>query len=429
MPTMFSSLAIRNYRIYFTGALLTNIGTWMGRTALSWLVLMELTAGSASALGWITAIMFAPGLVLAPYAGSVADRFPKRNILRTTQSIMLVNWVILATLVLTGRAELWMVYLLAFGDGLAFSFDGPARQSFVSEVVSTENLPNAIGLNSASFNAARLLGPGIAGLLIALVGTGWVLAFNSLAFAIMIIALSLLRPSELHPAPVATGRGRTREGFRYALSRPDLLVLLACGFAVGGLGFNYGITNAVMATQLFHRGPGEYGILGSAMGMGALAAALWAASRGRPRLRYVLGGMVGYTVFNLAAAFSPNFELFAILQVPVGLATVTVLVTGNTMLQASTSPQMRGRVMALWGLVIMGVTPAVSPVVGWLGDHVGPRSTILFGVVLVGLAVVIITGVIMRTDRLRLRFDLRARGWLRLERVPVTEDVDGHGAK
>lgn len=429
MPTIFSSLAIRNYRIYFSGALLTNIGSWMGRTALSWLVLMELTDGSASALGWVTAIMFAPGLVLAPYAGSIADRFPKRRILLTTHSVMAFNWLVLATLALTGRAELWMVYLLALSDGFAFSFDMPARQSFVSEVVPIENLPNAIGLNSASFNAARLVGPGIAGLLIALVGTGWVVAISSVAFGVMITALALLRPSELHPAPVQTGRGRTLEGFRYARRRPDLLILLACGLAVGGFGFNYQISNAVMATQLYHRGPGEYGILGSAMGLGALTAALWAAGRGRPRLRFVLAGMVGYTLFNLAAAFAPNFELFAALQVPVGLATVTVLVTGNTLIQASTSPQMRGRVMALWGLVIMGVTPAVSPVVGWLGDHVGPRATVLFGAVIVGLAVVIITLVIMRADRLRLRFDLRSRGWLRLDRNTITEDMPGQHNK
>ncbi|MGI5952082.1 MAG: MFS transporter, partial [Brooklawnia sp.] len=348
---MFSSLAIPNYRIYFIGALLTNIGTWMGRTALSWLVLMELTDGSASALGLVTAIMFLPGLLLAPYGGSIADRFPKRRILMTTQSVMAINWLVLASLVLSGQAQLWMVYLLALSDGLAFSFDSPARQSFVSEIVPAQNLPNAIGLNSASFNSARLLGPGLGGLLIALIGTGWVLALNSVAFCVMVTALSRLRADQLRPAPVQLGRGRTREGFRYALGRPDLLVLLACGLAVGGFGFNYQISNAVMATQLFERGPGEYGILGSAMGLGALAAALWAAGRARPRLRYVLAGMAGYTLFNLAAAFSPSYELFAILQVPVGLATVTVLVTGNTMVQSSTSPEMRGRVMALWGLV------------------------------------------------------------------------------
>lgn len=424
MQTIFSSLAIANYRRYFTGALFSNIGSWMGRTAVSWLVLMELTDGSASALGFVTAIMFLPGLVLAPVAGSVADRFPKRKILLLTQSVFALDAVIMATLVLSGRAELWMVYLIAFVDGLFFTLDNPARQSFVSELVASENLPNAIGLNSASFNTARLIGPGLAGLMIAVLGTGWVLAIDCLTYGAMLLGLLRLHPDELHPAPIQTGRGRTREGFRYALGRPDLLVLLACGFAVGGLGFNFQISNAVMATQFYGRGPGEYGVLGSAMGAGALAAALWAAGRGQARLRFILGGMAGYTIFSLVAAFSPRFELFAALQVPIGLAAATVLVTGNTMVQSSTSPQMRGRVMALWGLVIMGVTPLVSPLVGWLGDHLGPQSTVLFGVVCVGIALVVITFVIMRTDQIRLRLGTGRRGWVWLERGSLTEEVD-----
>jgi len=424
MPAIFSSLASANYRRYFTGALFSNIGSWMGRTAVSWLVLMELTDGSASALGFVTAIMFLPGLVLAPVAGSVADRFAKRKILLLTQSVFAFDAVFMAALVISGRAELWMVYLISFIDGLCFTLDNPARQSFVSELVAAENLPNAIGLNSASFNTARLIGPGLAGLMIAALGTGWVLALDCLTYGAMLLGLLRLNPDELHPAPVQTGRGRTREGFRYALGRPDLLVLLACGFAVGGLGFNFQISNAVMATQFYGRGPGEYGVLGSAMGAGALAAALWAAGRGQARLRFILGGMAGYTVFNLVAAFSPWFGLFAALQVPIGLATATVLVTGNTLIQSGTSPQMRGRVMALWGLVIMGVTPLVSPLVGWLGDHLGPQSTVLFGVVCVGISLVLITFVIMRTDQIRLRLGTGRHGWVWLERGSLSEDVD-----
>ncbi|GAA2184625.1 MFS transporter [Brooklawnia cerclae] len=424
MRSIFSSLAIPNYRIYFTGAIVSNIGSWMGRTAVSWLVLMELTQGSASALGLVTAIMFAPGLVLAPFAGSVADRLPKRRILLVTNVITALDQVVLAALVLSGHAQLWMVYLLALNDGIAFSFDNPARQSFVSEVVPARSLPNAIGLNSASFNMARLVGPGLGGVVIAVVGTGWAIVVEAFACLAMLIALAVMRADELHPAPVATGRGRTREGFRYALRRPDLLVILATGLAVGGLGFNYQISNAVMATEFYGRGPGEYGIVGSAMGVGALVAALWAAGRAKPRLRYILGGMAGYTVFNLAAALSPSFALFTALQIPVGLATITVLVTGNTMIQSRTSPQMRGRVMALWGLVIMGVTPLIAPLVGWLGDHAGPQSTLLFGVIAVGVSLVVITAVVMRTDDLHLHLDTGARGWVRLERGTLTEEVD-----
>ncbi len=429
MIATFSSLAIPNYRRYFAGALTSNIGTWVGRTAISWLVLMELTDGSASALGFVTAIMFTPQLLLAAYAGSIADRFPKRRILLVTQSVMALDSVILAILVLTGHAELWMVYLLALNDGLASTFDNPARQSFVSEVVPPGNLPNAIGLNSASFNAARLLGPGIAGLLIELVGTGIAIAVDSLSYLVMLGCLALLNRQELHPAAVVKGRGRTREGLRYAWHRPDLMILLACGFAVGGLGFNYQISNAVMSTQFFDRGAGEYGIVGSAMGLGALAAALWAAGRERPRLRFVLVGMAGYVVFNLLSAFAPGFGWFVGWQIPVGFATITVLVTANTMLQSATSPQMRGRVMALWGLMIFGITPLISPVVGWLGDQVGPQATVLFGVFFVTLGLLIITWVIMRADRLRFSFDPHRTGWLRLERGSLSEEVDGGTAR
>ena len=425
MNATFSSLALPGYRRYFTGALTSNTGTWVGRTAVSWLVLMELTDGSASALGIVTAIMFTPQLVLSAYAGSIADRFPKRRILLVTQSIMAMDSIILAGLVLSGHAQLWMVYLLALNDGLANTFDNPARQSFVSEVVPPANLPTAIGLNSASFNTARLIGPGVAGLLIELVGTGWAIAVDSLSYVVMLTCLAMLREEHLHPAPVVKGRGRTREGLRYAWHRPDLMILLACGFTVGGLGFNYQISNAVMSTQFFDRGPGEFGIVGSAMGLGALFAALWAAGRERPRLRFVLVGMGGYVLFNVLAAFAPQFGWFVGWQIPVGFATITVLVTANTMLQSATSPQMRGRVMALWGLVIMGVTPLISPVVGWFGDNVGPQSTVLFGVFFVALGLIIITWVIMRTDQLRFSFDPHRRGWLHLERGSLSEEVDG----
>ena len=214
MNATFSSLALPGYRRYFTGALTSNTGTWVGRTAVSWLVLMELTDGSASALGIVTAIMFTPQLVLSAYAGSIADRFPKRRILLVTQSIMAMDSIILASLVLSGHAQLWMVYLLALNDGLANTFDNPARQSFVSEVVPPANLPNAIGLNSASFNTARLIGPGVAGLLIELVGTGWAIAVDSLSYVVMLTCLAMLREEHLHPAPVVKGRGRTREGLR-----------------------------------------------------------------------------------------------------------------------------------------------------------------------------------------------------------------------
>lgn len=403
---MFSSLAIANYRKFFTGALLSNIGTWMSRTAVGWLVLVELTDNSASALGLVTAIMFLPQLILGPYAGTVADRFPKRRIMLTTQSVLAIDALILSTLVLTGVVELWMVYVICAMDGLAQAFDQPARQAIVFELVGLTALPNAIGLNSASYNTARLIGPGIGGLVIAWVGTGYAFLVDGFSYLAMLIAVASFNVAAMHVSAPPKDRGRIIDGFRYIAGRFDLLILIGCGFAVGGLAFNFNISNIVMATDYYHRSASEYGILGSMMGLGALGAALWAARRTQPRLRHIFAGMIGYIVFNLAAAFSPWFELFVVLQIPVGLATITVMVTGNTLVQSGTDPDYQGRVMSMWGLCIMGVAPIVSPIVGWLGDTLGPQATILFGVVCVAIALVLIVAALVRHDHLRVEFRL-----------------------
>lgn len=403
MRSMFSSLAIPNYRTWFIGVTISNMGQWMARTAQAWLVLVVLTNGSSSALGLLTAMQFLPILLFGPYAGSIADRFPKRRIIMCTQTIGALDAALLGTLAVTGQIELWMVGLLAFIDGATGAFDGPARQAIVSEIVPPESLPNAIALNSTSFNSARLLGPGIAGLLIAMIGTGEVILLNTLSYLTLLVAVILLKPAQMTPSPRRQGRGGVIEGLRYLRTRKDLMVFMACGLALGGLGFNFQITNAVMATNEFGRGSGEFGALGSIMGVGALTAALLAARRARPRLRYVLGGMVGYTVFMLWAAVSTNFGLFALLQAPIGFFTITALVTGNTLVQTNSAPQMRGRMLAIWSLMIMGVAPLISPLVGWIGDVIGPRATLLFGVICVGLAVILITTYVMRSHNLHLR--------------------------
>lgn len=405
MRSMFSSLAIPNYRTWFIGVTISNIGQWMARTAQAWLVLVILTNGSSSALGVLTAMQFLPILLFGPYAGSIADRFPKRRIIMITQSVGAIDAAVLGTLAITGYVELWMVGLLAFVDGAAGAFDGPARQAIVSEIVPPESLPNAIALNSTSFNSARLLGPGIAGLLIAGIGTGEVIALNTLSYLTLLVAVLLLKPSQMTPSPRRAGRGGVIEGLRYLRTRKDLMVFMACGLALGGLGFNFQITNAVMSTNEFGRGSSEFGALGSIMGVGALAAALLAARRSRPRLRYVLGGMLGYTVLMICAALSPNFGLFAFLQAPIGFFTITAMVTGNTLVQTNSAPQMRGRMLAIWSLMIMGVSPLISPLVGWIGDAIGPRATVMFGVVCVGTALILITTYVMRSQHLRLRIE------------------------
>lgn len=424
MSSTFASLSNRNYRIWFLGGLVSNVGGWMARTAQAWLVLVILTDGNAQALGYQTAMVFLPGLLLTPVVGTVADRFPKRRILMVCQLVGMTSAVLLTVLTLSGHVQLWHVYALSLLEGIAIAFDQPARQAFVAEVVSLEQLPNAISLNSASFNAARLLGPGLGGAMIALVGTGWVIGINVLAFSSMLVALSLIRAGELFTPRPATGRNSGfLSGLRQVRRRPDLMALLVVGVAVGGLGFNFNISNAVMATEAFHRGASDYGVIGSVMGVGALAAALWSARRGAPRLRHVIMGMVGYTVFNLLSAISPSFWVYVALQAPVGFFTITALVSGNSLLQTATSPQLRGRVMALWGLSIMGLAPLVSPLVGWIGDEFGPRATIWWGVTCVGLVTVALVATIMRNDHIHVRLDWHKRApWLRLDRL-VTQDV------
>ncbi|WP_022911004.1 MFS transporter [Aestuariimicrobium kwangyangense] len=423
MSVTFASLSNRNYKRYFIGLTTSNIGQWMARTAQAWLVLVTLTGGNASMLGWLTTLSFAPTLLLAPIAGSIADRVSKRTIMNAAASMMAIDAIALSTLVLTGHVQLWHVFLLAGLDGTAAAFDGPARQAFVSEVVPLSMLPNAISLNSASFNGARLLGPGIAGVLIAAIDTGPVLALNVLSFAALIVSLSSLNRAELHPAR-AKGKGGLIEGVRYVRERADLKVLLFIAFMFGTFGFNGAISNAVMATEAFGKGPSEYGMLGSWMGLGALTGALASARRPRPRLRYVLEAMAGFAIVMCISAIAPNYWSFAALLVGVGFTSITCIITANSLVQMSTEPAMRGRVMSLWGAVILGGVPFVSPVIGWIGDTFGPRWTVAVQGIPIGITFVLVTMWIMRTDQLSVVVDRNKRApWLRLVRGQVTEDV------
>ncbi|MCI1749204.1 MAG: MFS transporter [Acidipropionibacterium sp.] len=423
---MFASMSIPNYRIFFVGTLMANLGQWIARTAQSWLVLTILTHGNASALGWVTAINFLPILLLTPWAGALADRFPKRRIMVVAQIVLLIDATVLAILVLTGHAQLWMVFMFAGLDGIASSFYSPAMQSFVSEVVPLSQLSNAIGLNSASFNGARLLGPGLAGLLIAAFGVGWVMTINVGLFALFIVSLIMLRSEQLHPAPAPTEKATVRDGVSYVRGRPDLILLLFIGFMMGTFGFNFNISDAVMATQAFGKGSGEFGLLGSVMGIGAIIAALGAARR-RPRLRYIELALVVYTVSMAAATFAPSYGIFAAWMAPVGWGAVGTTIIANSLVQTSVSPQMRGRVMSFWALVVMGGTPLVSPIVGWLGDAVGPRATVGFGAIFLGLTFVVVTVVVMRNDQIRVHFDpSRKAPWLRMVRGHVTVDYERH---
>ncbi len=382
MSTIFASLSIRNYRIWFFGALVANVGTWMQRVAQDWLVLTELTDHSGFAVGIVTALQFAPAVVLTPLAGVLADKVHPRKLLILTQALLGLLAAILGALVLSGRAELWHVYVLALALGIVSAFDAPARQVFVSELVPAERLGNAVSLNSASFNAARLIGPGVAGLAIAAVGTGWVFVINAVSFAATIAAMLAMRVSELQRLPRAPrGKGAVREGLRYVRGRSDIVVILVVLFVVAAFGLNFQMTSAVMATEEFGKDADAYGILGSVLALGSLAGALLAARRVRPRVRLVVAAAFGFGVASTLMALAPTYELYALATIPVGFFSITMITSANTAIQLGTDPAMRGRVMSLYVLVLFGATPLGSPVIGWVAEQWGGRWSILVGAI------------------------------------------------
>ena len=374
---------------------MSNTGTWMQRVAQDWLVL-QLTANSGSALGITTGLQFLPFLLFSPLAGLVADRMPKRRLLQLTNVGMAVPALVLGLLAVTGTAEIWHVYVLAFALGTASVFDAPARQSFVSEIVPADDLTNAVGLNSASFNAARIVGPAAAGLLIAafgggVVGTGWVILLNAVSYAAPILALRAMDPRLLDtPEPSPRGKGRIREGLTYLRSRPDLMLVLAIVFVVGTFGLNFQMTSALMATEVFDRGPTEYGLLGTFMAVGSLTGALVAARRQTVRHRLVIGAAVVFGVIEIGAGLAPSYAVFALIVPALGLAALTMITSANAFMQLHSDPGMRGRVMALYMMIFMGGTPLGAPLVGWVGETFGARWTLIGGgaitVIGVGLA-------------------------------------------
>ncbi len=408
MGRTFASFSVRNYTYYFIGSLVSNLGLWMGRTAQDWMVLTQLTNHSSSALGYVTALQFLPIAVLAPAMGAVADRWPKHTLLYITQSLLALDALALWILDATGSIRLWHVLVLAFLQGVISSLDNPVRQSFVPEMVPMALVPNAIGLNSAQFNGARLLGPGLGGLLIAGVGVPACLLINALSFAAVIVSLAVMDRRRLTPAPARRGKGAVREGIRYVRGRPDILVPMVIVFMLGTFGMNFQITNALMATKVFGKGPGEYGLLGSIMAVGTLAAALLAARRSHPRLRTLLIPMAGFAVFTTALGLAPTYPLYAVILVPVGLCALTVMTGANATVQMASDPDVRGRVMALYMAIFQGGTPIGAPIIGWIGDAWGPRWTLLIGAVATGLTVVGVLLFVRFHDGMRMT--LRA-GW------------------
>ena len=384
MSPTFRALSNRNYRLYAAGGVVSNTGTWMQRVAQDWLVL-QLTANSGTALGITTGLQFLPMLLLSPYAGLIADRFPKRRLLQITQLMMAGPALLLGILAVTGTAQPWHVYVLAFVFGIGTAFDAPARQSFVSEMVGPEDLTNAVGLNSASFNAARIVGPALAGLLIAAGGsgveaTGWVIIANAFSYGAVIFVLQRMRTADLDTPELAVrGPGMIRDGFRYVRNRPDLVLVLTIVFFAGTFGLNFQMTSALMATDVFHKGATEYGLLGTTMAVGSLAGALLAARRGRPRYRLVVLAALAFGAVEMLAGLAPSYLVFMLWTPLLGLTALTMITAANATVQLGTSPMMRGRVMALYMMIFMGGTPLGAPIVGWIGEVFGARWTLIGG--------------------------------------------------
>jgi MFS family permease len=382
MSHTFRSLRIRNYRLWAAGALVSNVGTWMQRTAQDWLVLTHLTNHNATAVGIVMALQFGPQLVLLPFTGLAADRLNRRRLLMATQAAMGLLALGLGLLTMSGVAQLWHVYVFALLLGCVAAFDAPARQTFVAELVPETELSNAVALNATSFHAARMVGPAVAGLVIAATGPGQAFVLNALSFVAVLGSLACLRQGELFARQGAAGRskGSLMEGFRYVWRRPDLRALMAMLFLVATFGLNFPIFISTMSVGAFHGGPGQYGLL------------------------------VGSMVFGcgcLAAALMPNAIGFGIALVVVGMAAQTLTTSTNGMVQLSTEPALRGRVIAILLAILLGSTPLGAPVVGWVADSFGPRwamgvaAAAGFGAVAIGLRY------LFRHHGLRLRLEGR----------------------
>lgn len=378
MTAMFRSLSLFNYRVWFIGALVSNIGGWMQSTAQDWVVLTQLTDNDATAMGVTMALQFGPPLVLVPITGWIADRFDRRKLLMVTQSSLMLLGVAVGVLLLTDVMTLPLMWCFALLFGIANAFDSPARQAFVSDLVARENASNAVALNAASFNTARLIGPAVGGILIVLIGAGWMFLVNALTFLAMLIALAVIRVGELVPRVKAPGAARLADGFRYVRRRPDLMVIFAMVFLIGAFGMNFPIFASTMALE-FGAGADGYGILSSVLAIGSLAGALLAARRDRARVRVVILAAGGFGIAAFVSSAMPTYVAYAVTLTFTGFMIVTLLTTANGYVQMTTDPALRGRVLALYMAVIMGSTPVGAPIAGWVADTFGPRSAIMLG--------------------------------------------------
>ncbi|MGH7877610.1 MAG: MFS transporter [Candidatus Dormibacteraceae bacterium] len=383
----FSSLRVYNYRLYFFGSVLSQVGTWMQYVGQAWLIL-RLT-GSGTDLGITTALQQLPMLLFGAWGGLIADRLDKRRVLQVTQSASGLLALILALLTFSEVVQVWMVYAIALGLGAVNSVDNPTRSSFAIEMVGADNLANAVALNTATFTAARTVGPAIAGAVIALTGIGWCFLINAASFAFTIGALFMMNPQELYRSTaVARARGQVRDGISYVWSRPPLRVPILVMAVVGMFAFNFQVVLSLMAKYSFRGGPQTLGLLLSAQGIGALVGALVAASRARPTHELMFAAITTFGLLMLAAAWAPTLALELVLLALVGAAMITFQASNNAMLQMRSDSQHRGRVQALFAMVFLGTTPFGGPLVGYVGQHYGARVALALG----GVAALVAAG-------------------------------------
>jgi MFS family permease len=395
---MVSSLRQRNYRLFFFGQLVSVAGTWMQSIAQSFLVL-DLTH-SGTQLGLTSAARFLPMFLFGPVGGVIADRMDRKRVLYLTQSLSGLLAAVFAVTVATHSIRLWIVYLLAVALGFVNVFDNPARQSFISEMVTAEDLPNAVTLNSVAMNMARVFGAALGGVIAAAIGLALCFACNALSFAAVLVSLAAMRTSELFPAErVTRQKKQVREGLRYVRSTPELLIPLVMIAVIGTLAWEFQVSLPLMASKVFHGGAAAYGVMASVMGGGAVVGGLISAARSRPRTRALCLAAVGWGIAILAAAVAPSMALELAALVFVGYGSITFNSLAKTTLQLAAKPEMRGRVMALWGLAWLGSTPIGGPIVGWVGQAIGARWALVIGGVAALACGVLALPALTRIDR------------------------------
>ena len=374
----FAALANPNYRRWYAGQGVSLVGTWMQTIAQGWLV-YTLT-GSGTQLGLVVALQMVPVLILAPYAGLIADRMDKRRLIIAVQAVMAVLALVLGVLTVTGWVELWQVYALAAALGIATAFDNPTRQAFVSELVGPEHVRNAVTLNSVLVNAARAVGPAMAGILIATVGVSVCFLVNAGSYIAVIVSLLLLDKTALRPSvPTPRSRGQLREGLRYVASTPALAVPLVMMAVIGALAYEFQVVLPIVARETFGGGAEVYGFLTAAMGAGAVIGGLIVAGSGRTGTRAVITASFGFGIAILLAAAAPTLQLEMVAMTIVGATSVTLLAVGNSTLQLEARPDMRGRVMSLWAVAFLGTTPIGGPIAGYVAETAGGRAGLAMG--------------------------------------------------